>query len=358
MADKHQVAPSYLWGLYGFHLLLSTVYLIYALYNPSDSKEYFRIATSTSNWFDLWGTGTPFMNWLAWPVANFMGFNYAATMYFFSFFGFWGILNFYLAIKEQIGPLPPVMGSLSWIELIWLLPNIHFWSGSLGKGVLALFSVSLFVYGLSRFNTRLVYIFLGALLAYMIRPHLSLVMVGGFLLGVVLSGKSINGWVKLGLVIVSSIAAYYFLQSSLEIATDWQSDNLADFLENRSASLQQAGSGVDISNYNIFMKLFTFWFRPLFVDSGGVLGLITSFENSIYLFFLFIIIRYAAPRFSQWNGWYKSALFIFLFGSLALSQITSNLGIAMRQKAQLMPLFFFIYLKAMEFKARKESVAG
>jgi hypothetical protein len=39
-----------------------------------------------------------------------------------------------------------------------------------------------------------------------------------------------------------------------------------------------------------------------------------------------------------------------LFGSFALAQVTGNLGIAMRQKAQLMPFFFIIFCKVVSYK--------
>lgn len=43
---------------------------------------------------------------------------------------------------------------------------------------------------------------------------------------------------------------------------------------------------------------------------------------------------------SKINGWFRICFFIFLFGSFILAQVTGNLGIAIRQKAQLMPFLF------------------
>ena len=41
----------------------------------------------------------------------------------------------------------------------------------------------------------------------------------------------------------------------------------------------------------------------------------------------------------------------FLFGSFILAQVSGNLGIAMRQKAQVMPFFFIIFCKAMSYRS-------
>ena len=65
------------------------------------------------------------------------------------------------------------------------------------------------------------------------------------------------------------------------------SENLVEsfdqFSSHRSTELAKAGSGIDTSNYPLLLKLFTFWYRPLFVDSPGPVGLIVSFENVFYL---------------------------------------------------------------------------
>jgi hypothetical protein len=51
-------------------------------------------------------------------------------------------------------------------------------------------------------------------------------------------------------------------------------------------------------------------------------------------------------------------LFSFLFGSIALAQVMANMGIAMRQKAQLMPMFFILYCRVMSLKGKKAPPAS
>jgi hypothetical protein len=46
-------------------------------------------------------------------------------------------------------------------------------------------------------------------------------------------------------------------------------------------------------------------------------------------------------------------LFAFILGSFVLAQVSGNLGIALRQKAQLMPLFFILYAKCIEIKQQQ-----
>jgi hypothetical protein len=116
-------------------------------------------------------------------------------------------------------------------------------------------------------------------------------------------------------------------------------------LSHKASELGKASSGVDIQNYNIIYKMFTFWFRPLFYDGLGALGFIASIENFICLILFFIIIKEGITGFKKWNGLFKIIVFAFLLTSFILAQVSGNLGIILRQKSQLMPLFFIIYYK-------------
>jgi len=111
---------------------------------------------------------------------------------------------------------------------------------------------------------------------------------------------------------------------------------------------------VDIANYNQAQKLFTFLYRPLFIDAPGVLGFIVSFENLLYVLFTINLIRYGPLSWRHWNGLIRILFFIFIYGSVSLSQIAGNLGIAMRQKAQIVPLFFIVYCKTMALDGERK----
>lgn len=344
------VSSGYLWLLFSLHFVLSAVYIIYAFSSRSDSFEYYRIASTTTSWGELWnGTGTPFIQFISWPFAYLLGLSYLATMTVFAYLGFWASALFYLATKEQTGELPAVLGQYSYAELVWLLPNLHFWSSSLGKGPISLLGIALYMYGLSRFNKRLHFIIAGLLLSYFVRPHIAFILMGGTAIGVLFTNRGIPWYIKTFIIMASAIAAYYFFGQALAVTQNFDTDFDA-FISRRASELGKATSSVDINSYNIFFKLFTFWFRPLFIDAPGFLGVVVSFENTLYLVMLFSILKTALPNFGKLNGWVKAGIFIFLLGSVALAQITGNLGLAMRQKAQLMPLYFILFLRIYEIQ--------
>ena len=135
---------------------------------------------------------------------------------------------------------------------------------------------------------------------------------------------------------------------------------VSKMIENHIASAN-AINAVSIANNeqinNFVYKIFTFWFRPLFFDGLGVLGFLASFENLFCLIMAFQIIKWLIKSWSGWNGYFKISLFAFLLGSVILAQITGNLGIALRQKAQLMPFFFILYLKALSLNLNNKKIS-
>jgi hypothetical protein len=96
-------------------------------------------------------------------------------------------------------------------------------------------------------------------------------------------------------------------------------------------------------------KLFTFLYRPLFFDAPGMLGLFVSIENVIYIYLTLKLFRADFFKF-LWasDSMVKTALISFITVSLVLAQISGNLGLAIRQKSQVMILLMFVILKFMD----------
>jgi hypothetical protein len=343
--------------LAGLHVLLFIVYVIYSIYNNSDSGSYYALSSQPSTWYSWWGSDTRFIIFLTWPFSNFLGLSYESCMIIFAYLGLNGIMLFYLAAKENISLQKSSNNSnYSLTEWVFLLPNIHFWSSSIGKGPTMLFGIGMIIYGLSRFNRRILYIIIGALFVYQIRGHILFLIIIGAGAGLFFTLRGIK-WYYKGLMIIAVVLVTFFTVGNMGKYTGRNDLNVFEStkFQKRALSNTSATSGVDLGNYNQAQKLFTFWYRPLFVDAPGFLGLVVSFENAVYIFFTIALIRYGLTNWKQWNGWFRISFFIFIFGSIALAQIAGNLGIAMRQKAQIMPLFFILYCKAMSYRNKVKS---
>ena len=337
---------TFLWSLFGIHQILSITYLIYALNSPSDSRKYFRVSSKAEDWFPLFGVGTDFINFLAWPFTSLFGFSYFTVMIIFSFLGFIGILLFYRAAKENEKRFFPENRTFGFTEILFLLPNLHFWTSSIGKGSIIILGIGLFFFGLSRFNKRAIYILIGGLIIYLVRPHILFAVLLATLGGVLITNSGIRKIYKFIIIIVSTIAIYLISDNVVEFTEVSNFDVLnSDELDSKAKSLSRATSGVDISSYSIPMKLFSFWFRPLFIDAPNIVGLIVSFENLYYIYIFSIVIIYGYKYWVHLNGWYRICIIMFILSSVVLSKVTGNLGIALRQKAQIMPLLFIFASK-------------
>ncbi|WP_116127830.1 hypothetical protein [Lewinella sp. IMCC34183] len=349
---------SVLWGAYAFHYLLFAVYYINSLYNNSDSRRYYRDSFSGSyigdSWEDFYGIGSVFIKFMAFPFVNGLGFSYEAMMLLFSFFGFLGILYFYLFMVDKTTFRHRFLG-VDFVVLLLFLPNMHFWTVSLGKGGVILMGLGMVFYGLSDIGRRLITTAIGGLLIFHVRPHILLVVLLGAVVASLTSSKGIKTWQKTLIVLVAIAALVPVAGTFLDLAEidDASADGFTDFSDTRGQSLTKADSGVDIANYNQFMKLFTFWFRPLFVDSPNAMGLLVSVENVFYLILFWKCLSMSFVRFVLQSSWAVKISLVTFFGiSFALAQISGNMGIAIRQKSQVMYLFLFIVLAYADYAYR------
>ena len=352
------VDSSFLRGLYFYHILLSLAYYGYALFNPSDSAYYFQkvvMGYRGPTWSHFYGTSTTFIEFIGYPFIRYLGFDYEAMMALFSFFGFVGFIYFYVFFQENIKFKHTVWG-IDFLKLVFLLPNLHFWSSSFGKGSMIFMGIGLFFYGISKLKTRWLAIIIGGVIIYHVRPHIMMVILVSAAMGFVFSTKGVSMSLRIVFLIGAAASFYFIYGDVLKMVgideTEFLSQGLG--LSNRASELTKATSGVDILSYSLPFQLFTFLYRPLFVDAPGLLGLIVSFENLIYLMLTLKLLSVSGIRFLIFgNTLVKTCVFSFLTVSLALAQISGNLGLAMRQKSQVMILFLFVILSFMDAEKMK-----
>ena len=360
-AKKHRFFSKKLMNnLYLYHIFFQIVYYTYASFNASDSRNYFnRPQEYGKPWGDFFGTSTTFIDFLSYPLINYLNFSYEMMMVLFGWLGFLGFLFAYLFFRENIPIKIKIFKNIDFLTLILFLPNMHFWTASLGKGSIIFFGLMMFAYAVKFPKERIFRLVLASTIIYFVRPHVLLFVAMGTVLGYMSGREKIAFWKKL-LIYVGMLGGLLLVQDQiLGMAglddTDNFVENFENFSEDRASELSKSGSGVDMTSYPLPIKLFTFWFRPLFIDAPGVLGLIVSFENLIYLLLFLKILN---KRF--WKFLIKSPITVkmsatvFFTSSLALVFVMSNLGIMMRQKSQVMYfLFFVIYYFLAEEKYKK-----
>jgi hypothetical protein len=340
-------------NLFWFHTLFTVIYYVFQMFSPSDSQQYYlRPQTNYADWFSAYGTGTPFMDFVSYPFINYLGFTFEMMFVLFSWMGYWGFVFFYVYFKENVKYTHKFWG-MDLIGLFIFLPNMHFWTVSLGKGSIIFWGLGMAMYGLSQLKTRKVHLLLGLLIVYHERPHVFLFMAVGIVVGLFTGRQKVPLYQKL-LVFGASVGAMVLLYDKIMAFSKIDGDNVLQsfnqFSAVRSFELSKAGSGIDISNYPLVLKLFTFWYRPLFVDSPGAMGLFVSFENMLYLF---LTAKLFDKRFIKFlrkgSALLKTSAVTFLATSFALSNTMSNMGIIIRQKSMIMYFLLFVIIAFLDY---------
>jgi hypothetical protein len=348
------IDATFLKRMFFYHILLSFAYYFYGITSGSDSLYYYtKVITDYRGptWFDFYGTSTPFIEFVGYPFIRFFGFSYEAITFLFSFFGFVGFVYFYIFFREHVRFKHQFLG-VDLMTLIFFLPNLHFWSASFGKGSIILMGIALYFFGISNLRRRWLAIAIGGMIIYHVRPHIMLVMLVSSAIGFMFSSRGVSVWLKALFLAASSVAFFFIYQDVLALVGIDEDQFLTQGLDlsHRASELSKATSGLDITQYSLPLQVFTFLYRPLFFDAPGALGLIVSFENVFYLLItLQLLFNMRGLRFLFTGSMLiKSAFLSFITVSIALAQISGNLGLAMRQKSQIMILLLFVIISFLD----------
>lgn len=338
-ASAARASMIYLW-----HTLFCFVYMVYIIKNGGDALAYYRIGVSSDVSFSL---GTNAVRYIVFLLTQVFGLSFLGCSLFFHIFGFIGLLAFDAALRE-----------VTWYKsrsirlsatLIVFLPSVSFWSAGLGKDSISFLSVGLALWAALDMRRRWHLIVISVLAMLLVRPH----MAG--LLGIGLAGSyvfqrgvPITQRFLLGAVALAASAVLVPLGLNYAGLGDQAgADDLIEYVENRQGMNLGGGSSVDIASMNIFMKLFTYMFRPMFVDADGVAGLAASLDNIILLIFFIVggwaVIKNRLPvRLNEHNR-----MFLWIYSGVAwvtLALVTANLGIALRQKWMFVPMLVFLLI--------------
>jgi len=331
-----------------YHLIFGGIYYVYALFNRSDSVRYYNVPQNIKkDWLDFFGTETTFIDFITYPFINYLGFSYEMMMLLFTWIGYLGFVYAYLFFKENIPLDVKVFKKVDLLTLILFLPNMHFWTASLGKGALIFLGLMLFGYAISKPKKRIITLLLGSILVFYIRPHIFLILAIGSVLGF-LTGIGEFTWKHKSIIVGVCVLSLILLQNSILSVVNLENSNnlIADFLKftsHRADSLSQSGSGLNMAGYSLPEKIFSFWFRPLFFDAPGILGIIVSVENLIYILLFLKIVRWDFFKFIKLAPVnVKMSLALFLITSFAMTFVMTNLGIIIRQKSMIMYFIFFV----------------
>lgn len=332
--------------LFGYHLL----FIVYAYQSRvsrgvSDAHLYWgkKLDFVQYSWFDFADYGTNFILFLNYPLVE-LGLPFWFGFLLYGTIGFLGILKWMqwasLLLKDTL-----TYKGFNFLYLIFLLPNLHVWTASLGKEALIFWGIAAVFYALTVKKYFTFNAIAGCLLVLIIRPHVALMLTAA--IGLVyffqkemalrrrISFALIFGLMGLGLL-------YMVFQLSAIRYWDW--DRITYFNEYSILSFKHSGSYVPMLEYNYFYRWFSFHFRPLFFDADSQVMYLASFENLLVLA-LFSIALFVAVKFHNKINYTLEMKTVFLFTFIASAlyiERYANLGIFMRTKMMFQPFLVVI----------------
>lgn len=334
--------------LFLFHLLFGAYFCFFVL---GDASGYWRQAKFMSYNDFIYSLvhdqGTYFIYALNYYPSNILDLSYFTGTMIYSLIGFIGLTYFYVTAVELI-PNNPKFKEYYLFPLLFFLPNLHFWSCAVGKDALLFFCIAIFIYGLMQPMKRMPMIILGLLLAYFIRPYMTLFMLLGFGMAY-FSGKNISVHQRILFLGVMIAIAVTILPKVMEFAKieETSIDSFNQFSETKAAVLGRSytDSSIDISSYPFPLKVFSFIFRPFFFDIKGLPSVLASFENLLLLILSFTVLK-NKPLQTFRNAPFviQGMIYFLIIGTFVFSNSLGNVGIMIRMRNMFLPgLIIYIF---------------
>ena len=333
--------------LFIYHLLFVLMAYKYISIFGGDANLYWHHYTYSLNksWFDFFNYGTDFILFLNYPLVKiglpfFIGFLIYGTI------GFFGILK-WMQWSELVFGKKLMYKGINFLTLVFFLPNLHFWTATLGKEPIIFWGIASVMYAIATNSYKTFSFIVGGLAVLIIRPHIAFVFICDILLTFLFQKKySLKN--KIAAAVISSFLLTLFIYMTLQLSNikyfNWERIN--NFNEYSIVSLKNSGSYVPMLNYNSGYRLFSFYFRPLFYDVKSVFTFFASIENLLIfgvhiLSIYFILFYFKKIKFPQWT------IIIFLFTIISgfiYIQRYANLGLFMRTKIMFQPFFIVVML--------------
>ena len=335
-------------GLYWWHTFFSFVYYQMLVVKGGDAIAYFNAGLYPDWKFDV---GTEFVNFLSGILVSILGIGFFSMLIVFGFLGYLGLVLFAYVLLLHF-PRYFVAGSNSrWVYVILFLPSLSFWSSALGKDSVALLACCLGLYAAADIARRKGIFMVAVSIMYAVRPHVAICMLVGIIAAMMMS-SNINLFVRIFVLSIMGAAIILLLPYVIHyvgLEEKFTGGDVADRIAGMHGFAYGEGmGGLDISAMSWPMRLFSYMFRPLFLDARNGEQLVYSFENLLLLFLFIRFSRFLVPVLVCENILLLRYAFIYSVIALVILGNTSyNLGIAVRQKTMFLPALFVLLVYAL-----------
>ena len=284
--------------LYSWHSVFCLFYLWFTLRFGGDAIAYFMKA---SNGRVEWDFGTAGVDYFTALLVRGFDVSLLGTFLIFNIFGALGLLAIDGSLKAATRDAKPYVVKLA--TLIVFLPSLSFWSSAIGKDSLSFMATGLALWAALDLGRR----------------------------GLLIGGA------------IASILVPFALQYA-GVGDTVSVGDLNEYIDKRQTSNMEGGGAVDISSMSLPVQLFTYMFRPTFLEVNSIFSIAAALDNAILLY-LFVVGGWAL--FKSRVRTFGNRVFMWAYVLIAwiiLAMVTANLGIALRQKWMFAPMLIFLLI--------------
>jgi hypothetical protein len=338
-------------SLYIWHTIFSIAYAYISTFKVADSTNYYLRSFDQLQEFDL---GTAAIYYFTAIFSQGLGLSYVGLFLIFNIFGVIGLIAIDAALRHATIDKSKFVKQLALIVV--LLPSINFWTSAIGKDSLAFMATGLALWSAIHLRKRYFMMMIAVLVMFIIRPHISGIMVLSLLISIVLSGGKnyLQKIIFLALSLIGVILITPIMFSYIGLPADVTVETILEVIKQRQSFNQDGDGRIDISSMGLPDQIFIYLFRPLPHEARSLFTLMASLDNLILLlvFSLFVLSLLKLKKSTillmhpQENRWF---MLIFAITTLIILAVTTaNSGIAVRQKWMFMPMllyFFFLFMQ-------------
>jgi len=353
-------------------------FVSFSLYGSGDSLRYDTIATEIANQFHRGEStlssllpvdqGTPFVDEFAGLIYAAMGPSRLGGFLVFSWIGFWGLFLFHRALLVGV----PAADQRRYTMLVCFLPSLVFWPSSIGKEAVMMFSLGCCALGAARVieRRRGGWISLGAglVVAYMVRPHVGVVVLAGLIVALMFRrrpGRSpVFGPVGRVVTVAVMVAVLAFvLGRAVDRLLPYQAQHATGIgavgavLDRAEAGTDDGGSQIDRPSPNNPLEYpkssFTVLFRPTILEARSLSNVAAGLETTGLL--ACFVLGWRRLRTAASSAFHQpyilfclvyTAVFTFAWSAFA------NLGALARQRVQVWPFLLILLALPLALGAR------
>ena len=335
-----------------YHLTFAIIAWEYSQQHPSDAVRYWMLE---EEWSDYLHWGTDVIKLISYPFSSVLQWPFWTGFLLYSLIGFFAIWEFYSFSLRYIKPSGKWEKGL--LILIFLLPNLHFWTSVIGKEPVVFLAITWIIIQNSHRKYVSIKNILGWWLLTSVRQYHARFLPMAVLLGMLGDNRKWN--CKKSIAIVASVLTISGLYLMTMHLLNRNPLDIAYILERNRASLvafKRAGSYISMIDYNWIERVFALNFRPLFWDARSTYDFILSVENLLVIVLLLtsVVVWVKNAKHIKWDFFAKISILFFVIASLFYIQRYACLGIFVRTKIMYLPFLLIVAIKIIVKTAKKK----